>query len=203
MVTFWATMVKILILLNPFAVLSTFLSLTGNVPPSQTRRICLQSGVAIILSGIALYFCGQGIFTLLGINLDVFRVGGGVILLACSLNLVWGNSSSQNSSVKEPPSGNIAVVPIAIPMAVGPGTAAGLIIIGMERTAITHVFSSISALIVSTIALITLLWFGTYAERYLKREGILIVTKLSGLFLSAIASKMILEGARQFLLLNN
>lgn len=194
---FFATSLKILILLNPFAVLSTFLSLTAECTPSERLRISLKSGSAVIVSGVLLFFCGQSLFSLLGINIPVFKVGGGIILMICAIRLVWGDGSARRRARES--HGSIAVVPIAIPMAVGPGTAAGLILIGLERGALWNTLSSLLALGVATLLLTTLLALGTQAERLFRQEGIQVITKLTGLFLSAIAAKMILEGVRHTL----
>lgn len=193
---FFVTAVKILILLNPFAVLSTFLSLTAEHTPMERFWISIKSGVAVMAAGIVLFFCGQAVFSLLGIDIYLFKVGGGVILMICSVMLVWGDNRKNKRAVRSGESGGIAVVPIAIPMAVGPGTAAGLIVIGLERSNFVMTCSNLLALLLSTILLTALLALSTQAERVFKKEGIQIITKLSGLFLSAIAAKMIIEGVR-------
>ena len=191
---FFATSLKILILLNPFAVLSTFLSLTAECTPSERLQISLKSGSAVIVSGVLLFFCGQSLFSLLGINIPVFKVGGGIILMICAIRLVWGDGSARRRGSARESHGSIAVVPIAIP-----GTAAGLILIGLERGALWNTLSSLLALGVATLLLTTLLALGTQAERLFRQEGIQVITKLTGLFLSAIAAKMILEGVRHTL----
>ena len=199
MEVFFATLLKILILLNPFAVLSTFLSLTADCTPGERLRISLKSGGAVIVAGVLLFFCGQSFFSLLGIDLHLFKVGGGVILMICAIRLVWGESGPRKRAVPGGERGSIAVVPIAIPMAVGPGTAAGLILIGLEREAVWTTISSLLALTAATLLLTVLLAAGTQAERLFRKEGIQVITKLTGLFLSAIAAKMILEGVRHSL----
>ena len=194
---FFATSLKILILLNPFAVLSTFLSLTADCTPGERFRISLKSGIAVVIAGVLLFFCGQAFFSLLGIDLHLFKVGGGTILMICAVSLVWGESGKRKRRQETADSSGIAVVPIAIPMAVGPGTAAGLIIIGMERTQVWNTVSNLLALLLAAVLLTMLLAAGTQAEKLFRKEGIQIVTKLSGLFLSAIAAKMILEGLQK------
>ena len=200
MEVFFVTSLKILILLNPFAVLSTFLSLTSGCTPHQRLEVGLKSGFAVLIAGIVLFFSGNVLFSLLDINLDLFKVGGGVILMICAVSLVWGESRPGRVRSGASVSGSgIAVVPIAIPMAVGPGTTAGLIVIGLERGDLWSTVSSLSALLLSVLALTGLLLLGVHAERVLKKDGIAVITKLTGLFLSAIAAKMILEGMRNTL----
>ena len=193
---FLGTVIKILILLNPFAVLSTFLSLTADNTPAERLQISIKSGIAVMAAGTVLFFCGQAVFLLLGIDVHLFKIGGGVILMICAVMLVWGDNRKNKRSVRNCESGSIAVVPIAIPMAVGPGTAAGLIVIGLERNDVLMICFQLLALFIATFLLTALLASSTQAERIFKKEGIQIITKLSGLFLSAIAAKMIIEGVR-------
>ena len=187
----------ILILLNPSAVLSTFLALTANENERSRRNIVFRSTVAIICIGIVLYFSGTVIFKIFGINIDVFRIGGGVILMVCAIKLVLGGNGKKEEN-SEAHTGDIAVVPLAVPMAVGPGTSAGLIIIGMAEKTFTTVLFNLGAIVSATLLLSTLLLAGTKAERTLGKRGISVITKLTGLFLSALAAGMILEGIRNF-----
>lgn len=191
------TSVQILVLLNPFAVLSTFLAMTPRWTERERRLLVLRAMVTVIVAGVTLFFGGSVIFSLFGINIDVFRIGGGVILMVCAISLIWGRAGAAEESGDDP-GHDIAVVPIAIPMAVGPGTAAGLIVIGLENHGLWMTVSNLSALGFATALLAGLLLLGTRAERLLRRRGIAIITRLTGLFLSAIAAGMILDGVKNF-----
>ena len=118
------TSIQILVLLNPFAVLSTFLAMTPRWTERERRRLVLRATITVIIAGVTLFFGGSVIFSLFGINIDVFRIGGGVILMVCAISLIWGRAGAADDNGDDP-GHDIAVVPIAIPMAVGPGTAAG------------------------------------------------------------------------------
>lgn len=198
MLKFLMLSIHILILLNPTAVLSTFLALTGDESEKNRRQIALRSSAAVVLTGIMLYFSGTVIFRIFGINIDVFRIGGGVILMVCAIQLVLGTTQKKRRTQEESGSGDIAVVPIAIPMAVGPGTSAGLIIIGMGERSLPVTAGHLGAIFLAALLLCGLLMLGTRAEKVLGRRGISIITKLTGLFLSAIAAGMILEGIKNF-----
>ena len=191
------TSIQILVLLNPFAVLSTFLAMTPRWTERERRRLVLRATITVIIAGVTLFFGGSVIFSLFGINIDVFRIGGGVILMVCAISLIWGKAGAADDNGDDP-GHDIAVVPIAIPMAVGPGTAAGLIVIGLENHGLWMTVSNIAALGFATALLAGLLLLGTRAERLLRRRGIAIITRLTGLFLSAIAAGMILDGVKSF-----
>lgn len=197
MMKFFMLTLHILILLNPSAVLSTFLALTVNESERSRRNIALRSAAAVICAGIVLYFSGAVIFRIFGINIDVFRIGGGVILMVCAIKLVLGGNGKKEENT-EAYTGDIAVVPLAVPMAVGPGTSAGLIVIGMAEKTFASVLFNLGAIVLATLLLTCLLLVGTKAERTLGKRGISVITKLTGLFLSALAAGMILEGVRNF-----
>ena len=191
------TSIQILVLLNPFAVLSTFLAMTPRWTERERRMLVLRAMITVIVAGVTLFFGGSVIFSLFGINIDVFRIGGGVILMVCAISLIWGKAGAADDNGDDP-GHDIAVVPIAIPMAVGPGTAAGLIVIGLENHGLWMTVSNLAALGFATALLAGLLLLGTRAERLLRRRGIAIITRLTGLFLSAIAAGMILDGVKSF-----
>ena len=191
------TSIQILILLNPFAVLSTFLAMTPRWTERERRMLVLRAMITVIVAGVTLFFGGSVIFSLFGINIDVFQIGGGVILMVCAISLIWGKAGAADDNGDDP-GHDIAVVPIAIPMAVGPGTAAGLIVIGLENHGLWMTVSNLAALGFATALLAGLLQLGTRAERLLRRRGIAIITRLTGLFLSAIAAGMILDGVKSF-----
>ena len=191
------TSIQILILLNPFAVLSTFLAMTPRWTERERRMLVLRAMITVIVAGVTLFFGGSVIFSLFGINIDVFQIGGGVILMVCAISLIWGKAGAADDNGDDP-GHDIAVVPIAIPMAVGPGTAAGLIVIGLENHGLWMTVSNLAALGFATALLAGLLLLGTRAERLLRRRGIAIITRLTGLFLSAIAAGMILDGVKSF-----
>src|SRR5574344_2539489 len=146
---FFVTAFKILVLLNPFAVLTTFLALTAGYTQHERSVVVWWSACAAFGAGVVLFFSGNLLFSALGINVDLFKAGGGVILMICAVMLVWGRESEVR-----PAAGHgcgIAVVPIAIPMAVGPGTSAGLIVIGLERTGTAQTCAAIGALFLAVV----------------------------------------------------
>ena len=189
---------KIAVLLNPFAVLSTFIALTGERTTEEKKKIMIRTCIASMVAGVVVLFSGNIIFSLIDINLDLFKVGGGVVLMICSISLVWGKEREiRKSDVSDT---SISVVPLAIPMAVGPGTAAGLIIIGTEHAgSLADHCSNFGALLIGVLVLGCVLSLGVWSEKVMSKTSISVITRLTGLFLSAISAKMILEGIRNFL----
>ncbi len=193
------------ILLTPFAVLSAFLSMTQNYSRQERFRVAVKTGIATVIACVALFYFGNFIFMLFGIGIDAFRIGGGTILFLNAIGLVRGNGNGNGSARaaegKENPEDydDIAVVPLAIPITVGPGTTAALIVMGADLTEWIPMIRNLSSLLLAIAALTLLLTLGNKAEEILKRKGITIISKVTGLFLSAFAAQMIFQGIKNLL----
>ena len=194
------------VVLTPFALLSAFLVMTQDLSAAERRKVALRTGIAVIIICFAWFYFGNFIFMLFGVKIDAFRIGGGVILFLNALQMVRGNGNGNGSAKvvegKETSRDydDIAVVPLAIPITVGPGTTAALIVMGNETADWQRMLLNLSSLLLAILVLTTILLLGTRLEQMLSKKGITIVSKVSGLFLSAIAAQMIFEGIKNILL---
>lgn len=192
---------KFSFLLTPFFVLSMFLSMTQNWEIRQKRSLAIQVGVAAFFACAILLFFGRFIFQAFDITLDAFRIGGGALLFLSAVGLVNSNVSDKKQLEMEPSSkvSNIAVVPLAIPVTVGPGTIGAMLVIGAESTSLDAQLISLGAMAGALVFLTTLLLAATRVEQKLGRNVIMILSKLTGLVLAAMAAQMVFTGIRSFL----
>ena len=94
---------------------------------------------------------------------------------------------------------NIAVVPLAIPVTVGPGTIGAMLVIGAESKNIMEQVVSLGAVFGAMLILTTMLYAAAWVEKKLGRHVIVILSKLTGLILAAMAAQMIFTGIRSYL----
>ena len=124
--------VAMIIMMNPLGSLSIFLELTKNSNRTMHRKIAIQTGFAIIAILLLTLWSGRAILSLLGITIPAFRFAGGIILLLMGLSMLQSRESpvshtqADNDAAKDRHS--IAVVPMALPVIVGPGSISTLII---------------------------------------------------------------------------
>ena len=201
---------KFLFLLTPFFVLSMFLSMTQGWEMKQKRLLALRIGIAAFSTCMVLLFFGKWIFQAFDITLDAFRIGGGALLFLSAVGLVNGKVEDKKAPAVEKAHSvedddtdsrisNIAVVPLAIPVTVGPGTIAALLVIGADTTAVKMQLVSASALIAALFCLTSILFLSSWIEQKLGRNVIVILSKITGLVLAAMASQMIFTGIRRIL----
>lgn len=119
---------KIFIILTPFFVLSAFLSLTRDFQDFEKKRIAIRVTIAVMISSFVIYLFGKYIFDLFGITLDAFRIGAGTILFLSALSMLADKDDMASQSNNR----DIAVVPLAMPMTVGPGVIGVLLVMGAE-----------------------------------------------------------------------
>lgn len=189
--------VKLFLLLTPFFVLSVFVTLCDGMEYAAKRKLAIRTTFAIWVVCVIIYFFGDTIFKYLGLTLDAFQVGAGILLLLSGIELVRG--TSVGGVRRADPSGDFSVVPLAIPYTVGPGTIGTLLVMGASANSMQTRLMVLAAITTAVVAIGVLLVFADALERVLRRKGLDILSKLTGLFLAAMASQLILGGMRNVL----
>ncbi len=187
--------IKLFFLLTPFFVLSMFLTLTRDMSASERRRTAAWLTFDIVLISFVLYFLGNAIFSIFGITLDAFRIGAGALLFLSAVDLVRGTEMP----VHRDDPGSITVVPLAIPITVGPATTGAILVMGAEVTAVWDKVVGCAGLLSAVLSVGMLLFLATPVEKVLGHTGLKVLSKLTGLVLSALAAQMVFTGARHFL----
>jgi len=191
----------LLVILDPFAAIPIFLSLSyGYTPRERNRAVTIATiSVVIVLSLSAVF--GETMLTALGTSLPSFRVGGGIILMLMALAMLKGQSdeirttSAEKAAAKV--SENIAVVPIAIPLLAGPGSISTVIIQMHRPGAEYHLFWVIMVIVMIGLLLWGVLRLATPIGRALGPIGLNILNRLFGLILTAIAVEIMANGLKQ------
>lgn len=191
--------IRFFFLLTPFFVLSMFLSMTRDLEPHARQKLAVRVTLAVIVIAMILYFFGHTLFQIFGITLDAFRIGAGALLFLSAVQLVQGGDRTRMTA----DSGDIAVVPLAIPITVGPATTGALLVMGAElqEQTLQKLLGSLG-LVLAILTVGLMLVISGQIERIIGRRGLSILSKITGLILAALAAQIIFTGIRQFLLVN-
>ncbi len=191
---FVSVWLKFFFLFTPFFALSMFLTMTKAYDEAQRRKLAIRVTAAVGLLCLVLFFFGDVIFSLFGITLNAFRVGAGALLFLSAVGLVQANPAT----TRHPEEEDIAVVPLAMPIIVGPATTGTLLVLGAEITDPFHKGIGCLALLIAVFSVGTILLLGSFIERWMGKRGLNILSKVTGLVLAALAAQMVLTGVRQF-----
>ena len=196
--TFVAVLIKVFFLLTPFFALSMFLSYTANYDKKRKRTTAIKTTFAVIIITLLIYWFGEYLFKVLGITIDAFRIGAGIVLLLTAIALVNGPTGNTTKKVTDDAQ-DITVVPLALPTIVGPGTIGAMLVMGAEGGEIT-LRIAISLGIVAAVAMLgVILLVAEKLEQILKRNGIQILSKVTGLMLAALSAQCIFDGIKNFI----
>lgn len=197
---FLNSFLKFIFLLTPFFALSMFLSMTQGHSTLEKRHLAIRVGLAALAICLVLFFFGRWLFEALGITIDSFRIGGGALLFLSAVGLVNSNAIDKKNPGGDPSAlKNIAVVPLAIPVIVGPGTTAALLVLGAETATISAMLISTLAMSFALFILTTMLFLASWIEEKFGHHTIVVLSKITGLILAAMAAQMIFTGVRAFL----
>lgn len=185
---------KFFFLFTPFFALSMFLTLTSGYTEAQRRKLALQVTGAVGGLCFGLYFFGNTVFAIFGITLDAFKVGAGALLFLSAVQLVQTKQPSPTVDTDA----DIAVIPLAMPVIVGPATIGTLLVIGAEITDDKKMVVGGIALVAAIVCVGALLLLGSFVERALGRRGLNILSRITGLVLAALAAQMMMTGVKDF-----
>ena len=190
---FVGLVIRLFVLLSPFCTLSLFISCSGDMSAREQRGFAIRIAAAIWIICILFYLFGQAIFGFLGITLDAFRVGAGVVLFLNGLDLVRGSGVPKAKMCAG--GGDMAVVPMALPYTVGPATIGVLLLMGANIThGMAQRLTEMVAITVVGVLVGLLLLFARQLELVLKEKGLSILGKLTGMYLVALAAQIVFAG---------
>jgi multiple antibiotic resistance protein len=181
--------IALFIIIDPLGLLPVFMGLTHNCPPKERFRIFAKSATVAFVLMVLLSFAGNGVLTFFGITLADFKIAGGILLLLLALKIVNGAHYGMS------PDARPGVVPIAVPLLVGPGAITTNIVLlgtyGLWNTLLALVITfALSFAIFSTMGL----W-----HRILGKTGSDVIAKMMGMLLAAIAVQFIRQGIQQIM----
>jgi len=189
--------ITLVVIMDPPGTVPVFLGLVGRKPKAARVRAARQA-VLVSLGVITLFAVGgEAILSYLGIGIPALQGAGGLLLLLIALDLLTGKGSAQPTEVEDV---NVALVPLGTPLLAGPGAIAATIV--FVRQAGGHLGSYLAlALAILTVHLV--LWlclrFSGGLIRIFKDSGILLLAKIAGLLLAAIAVELIANSVKGFI----
>ncbi len=182
------TLIALFAIVSPITSIPVFLSLTAGATKEKRRIIAFQTALVSGLTLLIAYFIGDVILKLLNIQMDAFRIAGALVIGAIGWAMVMGKRAEVLQAIP----GSALVVPLAIPLMAGPGAIATVIAIGNSDSGAVRVADLIIILALSAMTFILLL-AAAPIERILGDQGLLVLTRIFGLLLLAIAVSTVMS----------
>jgi len=199
-----STLVTLIVVVDPVGLVPTFIAVTHDLPAAAKREVGIRASViaALILAGSALF--GQWLLTRIGVGVPAFRIAGGLLLFSIASEMVFGVRTERQSRAAEQAVEervrNIATVPLAIPLMAGPGAITASVLIGarangdLTRVVILLVVIAAVGAICAVVYLVA-----ERIGRLLGATGNLVLSRLLGVVLAALAVQYVVDGIRTLL----
>jgi len=196
-----SALVTLAVVVDPLGLVPSYIAVTHGLPVRSRRAVALRACLiaAAILAGSALI--GDWLLRTLAIGLPAFRIAGGLLLFSIASEMVFGvriaRQSQEAEEAIEERVRNIAAFPLAIPLMAGPGAiTASVLLAGRAGGDLTHL-----AVLLGVIAVVLALCFVvfTLAARVaalLGTTGNVVLSRLLGVLLAALAVQFVIDGAR-------
>lgn len=185
-------------MMNPLGGLSVFLELTKRFPLIYKRKTAIHCMIASLVLMMITIWLGAGFLDLLGISMPAFRFAGGIILLLIGISMLQSQESAVSHSPEDDEaaasSHSIAIVPLAIPLIVGPGTISTLVIATIDHPVMQEkIWISVISIILG-IAMGVVLYFAHTIHRIVGDSVTKVLTRIMGMILMSIAVGMLANG---------
>ena len=205
------------VVIDPAGTLPLFLALTARMTEDHRRHIARRAVFVAGVVGVCFVTLGQGLFTLVGVHFADFQIAGGILLvILCVIDLLSSSKpavDSANLKDPEPYGDSISVVPLAVPLTIGPATMttslllvstyspaysrdtfAGAAGFGPQLGPLVVIGMVCLALLMNLAILYQAMRYGSVIERVIGKSVMLVINKIVMILLAAIAVSLIRQG---------
>ncbi|HSV39011.1 MAG TPA: MarC family protein [Nocardioidaceae bacterium] len=187
--------VTLFVIMDPPGTIPIFLSLTRGRSAKTIRRAAWQA-VAVSFGVISVFaFFGQGILHYLHISLPALQCAGGLLLLLVALELLTGKEEAHTPNTDV----NVALVPLGTPLLAGPGAIVATMVFSQQVEDPADFTAVALGVIGVHVCIYLTMRFSVPILKLIRESGVVLVTRIAGLLLSAIAVQMIADAVRAFI----
>jgi multiple antibiotic resistance protein len=188
-----STFIPLFVAMNTFMLLPIFISLTKDMTRPKKQKVIIDSLLTAVIVSLSFIALGEVIFRILGITADDFKIAGGTLLLVIAIL-----DLTQHIEERMKPDVRMGVVPIGVPLIVGPAVLTNILLLVDHYGIIPTVIALMLNLFIVWISLMN-------AERIIKivgKGGIIGISKVMALLLASTAIMMIRLGILNIIKLN-
>jgi len=196
-----SALVTLVVVVDPLGLVPGFLAVTHGLPERARRSVALRACLiaAAVLAGSALI--GDWLLRTLAIGLPAFRIAGGLLLFSIASEMVFGvriaRQSQEAEEAVEEHVRNIAAFPLAIPLMAGPGAITASVLLagrtGGDAWRLAALLGVIALVLMLCLAVFVL---AARIARWLGTTGNVVLSRLLGVLLAALAVQFVIDGVR-------
>jgi multiple antibiotic resistance protein len=191
-------------IVNPVSGVMSFISLTSHMSEADKIYVAKRSVVIGCIVAIVFAVLGELILKFFDITADSLRVAGGILLFLVAIDMLFARTTRESITKEEISDAshreNISIFPMAMPMLTGPGAITTIILYTTEKSVGLKLFVILAILLTFLITFL-IFRFSDHFTKVVGMTGMMVMTRLMGLFLGAIAITFITNGIKGIFIL--
>ncbi|MDO5611720.1 MAG: MarC family protein [Paracoccus sp. (in: a-proteobacteria)] len=199
MATYITAFVTLFVVIDPIGLSPLFIALTGGMDVAQRRRVAWRA-LAVAAGLLTLFgLAGEVILTGIGISIPAFRIAGGVLLFLTAVDMLFQRRTERREEQAQGSGDDLpdpSVFPLATPLIAGPGALATMILLVGQGQGLLHTAMTVLVMLAVLTIMGVLFAIATPLANALGRTGVMVITRLMGMLLTALAIQFIIDGLK-------
>lgn len=192
---------SLFVIVDPIAVIPTFLAMTPQDTPAQRIRMARLASVTMGVVMMVFALTGRMVFRFLGITIPAFQMAGSVVLLLIALDMLRAQRSRVKATPEEADEGaakeDVAVTPLAVPMLAGPGAISTVVLLQTKAVDWRYHLALVGSICAVSAASYAVLGISAHGARWISPIAMRVTTRIMGLLLAAIAMQFMINALKE------
>jgi len=198
---FVSAFVTLFVVIDPPGCAPIYAGLTKQATTAQARSMALRATLIAAIILLIFAFFGEPLLSALHIELDSFRIAGGLMLFWIAFDMVFEKRTQRREEradkvSADPEIEDVSVFPMAMPMLAGPGAIAAIMLLMNEAESpqqTIEVFAALGLVLAMTAAALVA---ARPLIRVLGDKVEAVITRLLGVLLAALAAQYVIDGVK-------
>lgn len=199
MIDFVAVFIVFFAVIDPVGTVPVFIAATRGYDAKAKRKIAVLSG---LVAGLILLFfvvAGELILTAMSIPLSAFQIAGGIVLFIFALSMIFGESKPEEEVRLAEKYHETAIFPLAVPSIAGPGAMlAAVLMTENAKVTFEHQLQIAGVMLLVVLLALVLMLMASKIHNLIGNAGAIVVSKVMGLILAAVATTNTLAGISSY-----
>ncbi|MBC7160376.1 MAG: MarC family protein [Porphyrobacter sp.] len=198
---FLSAFITLFVVIDPPGCAPIYAGLTADASPRDRRAMAVRACVVAALILLFFLAVGQDVLSALQIELDSFRIAGGIMLFLIALDMVFETRTQRREQRAEkvrdtPGVEDVSVFPMAIPMLAGPGSISSVMLLESTAQGLAGTLVVLGALVAVLLLTLAALLVAAPLMRVFGSRVEAVLTRLLGVLLAALAAQYVIDGIR-------
>jgi multiple antibiotic resistance protein len=197
------SIILLFVAVDPIALIPIFASLTQGLTKQECKKVYIHASLVAFGILSAFWLFGGSVLAVMGISMSSFKIIGGLFLIAIAFQMVLEQRQErrQNTAdvaLDDESLQSLAIFPIATPLIAGPGAMTAALLIAEQRSSdpLEMIINFTPIILIIALAALAM-WLSANLAKRVSPTIIVVIQKIFGILLGALAIEFVVSGIRE------